>query len=341
MRRPLPRSRSMHRGPSRHRRRPVRSVAAFVAGLVVALEGGSSGVAVVALAASPEPSPPMVEPSPSIAPSGEPNGEFDMEAWLDAPLPTDAPAGSTLDVGAFIVRDGAEPLRGVTLQVRLHPSTGTAEPTFDYAHQDFAGHVVAELEVPEGGVGALEIVLPGTMCENDVCGPVETLIPVRGVGPPPDAPLSLLATTLTAPPIAALVAGRALPFEITVQPKVAWPEPGMNLPSVLWLQVRVSRGPLVQEIAANLEDETAGRYTVPVTFREPGEYVLEAGTMPAAEGTDLLPGSLIRVTVQPESASRGPTLPTTSEEVPSWLVPGLIVLALAGLIVAATVTRRR
>ena len=311
------------------------AVLVTVAGL--ALAGAGSGVA---LAASPDASASASAPAPSLDPSAGPDGELGMAAWLDAPLPAAAPAGSILQVGALVFRDDQEPLVGVTLQLRLHPASGSAEPTFDYGHQDFAGHVVAELEVPEGGVGALDIVLPGTMCENDVCGPVETMIPVRGVGPPPDVPLSTLATTLTTPPIEALVAGRASSFQITVQPRIEWPEPGLDLPSAIWLQVRVSRGPVIQDVAANLDDPLTGRYVVPITFPEPGEYVLEAGTRPEADGTDLLPGSLIRVTVE-ALTSPVPGPEGTNEEMPGWLVPALIILALAGLLVASGVTRRR
>ena len=281
-------------------------------------------------------------PSPSPEPTEEPFEDFEMEAWLDAPLPLEAQAGTTIHIGALVwIRGANEAVRGATLQVRLHPATGDAEPTFDYAHQDFIGHVVADLEVPIGGVGDLEIALPETMCENDVCGPVKTPIAVRGVGPPPGVHLSVLANAVTSPPIEALVTGRPLPFGISVQPKVEWPAPGLDLPSALWLQVRVSRGPIVEDVAANLVDAAAGRYEAPITFDEPGEYVLEAGTRPDADGSDLLPGSVIRVAVEAPRSTPEPELPGTTDETPAWLVPGLIVLALAGLLIASRVTRRR
>jgi hypothetical protein len=273
-------------------------------------------------------------PSPSMGPSEEPREQFDLEAWLDAPVPAAAAPGSTIHVGAFVwVRGPEEPVRGASFRIFLHPASGSGEPGFDYAYQDFAGHLVADIGVPEGGAGELEILLPGTVCENDVCGPRDTPIPILGVGPPPGVPLTALATAVIGPPVEAIVAGAPTTIDITVQPRIRWPAPGLQLPASIWLQVRQPQGPILDDVAASLVGADTGRYEAAVTFDRAGEPVIQAGVEEGAEGADLFAASVRRVTVEAGSTAT-PALGGPSGEPPAWVLAALVGLLILGLAIA-------
>jgi hypothetical protein len=304
--------------------------------LIVGLAGAAvAGVAAMSplLAASPSPSAMADASAASSEPPSEPPPEaFELEAWLDGPVPADAAPGSTIHVGAFVwIRGAEEPVRGATFQVRLHPASGSAEPAFDYGHEDFAGHLVADLVVPEGGAGELEIGLPGTVCENDVCGPQLTPVPIRGVGPPPDVSLTALAQAVVDPPVAALVAGEPAAFDITVASRIAWPAPGLVLPESLWLQAREPQGPVVAEAEAELADAAAGRYRARVTFDEAGQYVVQVATGPEADEPDLFGSSVRPLTV--DAAPAASLVPGGSSGAADDATPGLVLAALVATLV--------
>jgi hypothetical protein len=299
-------------------------IARAVVALLMAAVAGASAVR----AASPSPF-----PTPSVRPSLEPAEAFEIEAWLDAPVPADAVPGSSLHIGAFAWIDGPEEsVRGATFRVLLHPASGSGEPTFDYAYQDFAGHLVADIVVPDGGAGELEILLPGTVCENDVCGPRDTPILIRGVGPPPGMPLPAFATARISPPVRAIVAAEPTTIDITVEPRIRWPAPGLQLPAAMWLQVREPQGAILDDVAATLVDPAAGRYRATVTFGQEGEFVVQAAAVEAAEGADLFGSSVRRVSVEGGASAPPATAPGEGgDSPPGWMLAALVGALLAGL----------
>jgi hypothetical protein len=287
--------------------------------------------AAVGFAASPSPS----SAAPTATPSEPPfelEHEFAIEAWLDADLPAEAQPGTMLHVGAFVwIRGAEEPMRGATFRVFLHPASGSAEPSFDYAFQDFAGHLLADIAVPEGGVGTLDILQPGTICENDVCTPNNEPIPIQGVGPPPGVRLSALAQAFVSPPIAEIRVGQEATFEITVQPRIDWPAPGLVFPATLWLQARVPQGAIVADVEGTLVDAATGRYEAAVTFDQPGEYVIQVGTVAEADGDDLFGTSLRRITVAAASSTAPAPGGASGDASAGWALPALVVALAGGL----------
>lgn len=301
-----------------------RLAAALAAPLVLVVVG------IPAVAAASPTAPPA---NPTIEPSLEPGEAFDIEAWLDAPVPAGAAPGTQLRVGALIWLPGTgELMRRATFKVLLHPASGPAQPGFDYGNEDFAGHIVADLIVPEGGAGELEILLPGTVCENGICGPRDAHVPIRGVGPPPDVPLPAFATALIRPPVQAIVAGGPTTMDITVEPRIRWPAPGLHLPGAIWLQVREPQGAILDDVAATLVDPAAGRYEAVVTFERAGELVVQAGVAEGAEGADLFGSSVRRVSVVAGVAAPPATAPDGSgDSPPGWMLAALFGALLAGL----------
>ncbi|MEX1170230.1 MAG: hypothetical protein WEE50_08835 [Chloroflexota bacterium] len=93
----------------------------------------------------------------------------DAVVMLDAALPGDAQPGTEVEIGwtvAIAEDDGSmQPFSAEGVFVRLLPSSG--EPVEFAARQDRAGHYVATITVPNGGVGEIEIGLRGTACTTD------------------------------------------------------------------------------------------------------------------------------------------------------------------------------
>jgi hypothetical protein len=119
-----------------------------------------------------------------------------MQARLDAPIPIDAPPGTTLEVGwTTTVPDGAggaAAFSGAPVFIAL-TEPGAAEPralVFGDESPAGSGHFTASIVVPKGGIApdGVMIGLRSETCENGVCertwmpfqllGPVLTTLPV-------------------------------------------------------------------------------------------------------------------------------------------------------------------
>jgi hypothetical protein len=171
---------------------------------------------------------PLAAASPSAsasAPASEgPPERPPFEAWLDRPVPPDAAAGDTLDVGVTIWDAlGREiPRLGATIFVQAVPPAGGGDPVRVVAIRDWPGHFRAQVDVPAGGLDRLETGIPGTVCENDVCRPDDWLIPVAGTGPPPDAPITTIAEARIDTGGTALAANRPADVSVAVRPRADW-----------------------------------------------------------------------------------------------------------------------
>ena len=91
-------------------------------------------------------------------------------ARLDAPLPRDPPAGAVLTIGWTIITQDGSGLTGTAIILRVYPSTGGAKVDVA-AQEDRAGHYIASVTVPIGGIATVGIGIPGESCAGDVCTP--------------------------------------------------------------------------------------------------------------------------------------------------------------------------
>ena len=97
----------------------------------------------------------------------------DAVVTLDAPLPVDAPAGSTVRIAWSVdieLDEGSLPFNAEGVFVRLVPASGA--PVHIVARQDRPGHYVATVEVPTGGLGKVLFGLRGEACSaGGACAP--------------------------------------------------------------------------------------------------------------------------------------------------------------------------
>ena len=277
--------------------------------------------------------PVVAAPSPSPSPSEEVPGEPTIEAWLDRPLPVNVAPGSAFDVGAMLWSGGSEATRfvGTAIFVRAHPATGDAEPTTGNARQDWRGHYVGRVKVPEGGLGLVEFGITGTMCENDVCGPRDFIFPIAGTGPPPDAPMTSLAAAEIALPSEALVAGQPIHATVRLRLNTSWESSTVPLLTALALRAREPRGPTVATVMLRLTDASSRTFGGALSIPDPGDYVLEAAM--DADGGDAtrFGTSMTPIHVEPRTAgSAAPASLGGDDALPTWLVIAMVAIVVIG-----------
>jgi len=304
---------------------------AAVAACLLALVGGAS-VPSMTLAESPSPA---TTPDPEPLPTGQ---MVVGEAWLDAPAPTGGTPGSQIRVGAFLWSpEGHEAVRGATLQVRLLPATGAAEPSISTGAQDWPGHYVSTLTVPEGGAGRLELWLPGHVCNESGCTDPELTFEVRGSGPPPDASAVLLSTATLHAAASNVKAGEPFDVDVQVAPRVAWPGAGLVLPEQLAIQVRFVQGAVIEEVPAPRAGPDPGHYRASVALDTLGEFVLQAALRPGAAEDELYGTAITRVVVVSAGGAAAPSPGAAASQggLPEWwpLAAGAALLIVALLLI--------
>jgi hypothetical protein len=299
---------------------------AAVLGLValLALAAGGPSLAVTASpATSPDPSAP-----PSAGPSGSPAVDpgFPLEVWLDRAVPTDVAPGTDVTIGVTIWDRTARRLGPAqSLHLWWYPVTGDGPPTQATIAADWNGHGVATITVPEGGGGRLGLTFPGTACASDGCAPTESLFPIAGVGPPPDALLPQVARAEIQPG-GAIVAGRPTQVAIVLRPKAAW-EPGtFTMPDQLFVQARIPRGATLASVPATLADAAEGRYLATVTLPDPGEYILEVAATADSPSAAAFEGSTARVTAIPAEESTPAPATGRASDSSGFIVPAVLLL---------------
>lgn len=316
---------------------PPRWPVAVAAGFLVLLAGMPT------LAATPDPSPS----------SGVPPDETRFLAWLDRALPTGAAPGSEITVGAFLADPSSRgSLSGTALRLRLSPASGSAQATTTNAIEDWRGHVVAAIIVPDGGVGDLVFLLPGSVCTASGCTPDDVEIPVAGVGPPLDVPLPQLSTAFVDAPIQIVEVGRPGTVGFSVRPRIEWPEPGLVLPDELWLQVRIPQGEPLADVMAVLDDRPTGHYSATVILPQVGDYVVQVATTPNAGREDLFSTGIRRITAEdpgaagsavpsPRPSGSGSGFGDARDGVPGWVLPVVAALAVVSLVLLVGGRARR
>jgi hypothetical protein len=312
------------------RGRVLVDLAASVLGLAAAVMAALAGPA---LAASPTPS---LGPSPTAP-------VLATQAWLDEEPPADAAPGSSLRIGALLWDPVARsPMPAPATFVRLRPGSGDGQPVESPGTQDWRGHIVATLTVPEGGIGSIEVGIQGTACGPDGCVRSDALYDLQGVGPPKDAALPQIATVEIEPPRPAVTVGEATPVDLVLRPRVAWP--GFEAPDRLVLVVRQPRGGPIDEVPAPLIDAAAGTFRASLILPAAGDYILEAATTEAASSEETFAASTVRIQGVPATATptAAPSTPGTPSDESGLLLSGVAILVtvVAGVVIYLGVRER-
>jgi hypothetical protein len=101
-----------------------------------------------------------------------------MQARLDAPIPADAPPGTTIEVGwtTFQADEAGGRIAafsGAPVSIALTPPGATQPATVVLGEESpsGSGHYTASVVVPDGGIApdGVTIALRGESCENGVC----------------------------------------------------------------------------------------------------------------------------------------------------------------------------
>jgi hypothetical protein len=280
---------------------------------------------------------PVAAASPSPAP-GTPEG---LQVWLDSDSITpDAPPGGVVQVGFTFwdTRVGDFP-NVESPYVKLHPAKGKAAPSKATIEQDFPGHVLATVEVPQGGVGAVEVGIRA--------GGKDIPLTIAGTGPPPAAPVQNLVIATIQPLVGDTVAGRAFPLTVEVQPRGLYDQSAVPLPNDVTAVARHPGGPGLSTGDLRRTGDLGTPYTGKLTIPETGDVEIAIQVPVAGGGNYEVPGSVITRTVieggpksaapaqAPASAAPVPTSPQPAAAaggIPAiaWLLGiGVVVVVLA------------
>jgi hypothetical protein len=253
---------------------------------------------------------PVAAASPSPAP-GVPDG---LQVWLDSDSITpDAPPGGILQVGYTFwdTRVGDFP-NVEDPYVKLHPAKGKAAPSEAIIDQDFRGHVLATVTVPEGGPGKLEV---GLRADGK-----DTPLTIAGTGPPPAAPPQDLITATIEPLVGDTVVDRAFPLTVDVNSRGQWDQSALPLPDEVIAVARHPGGPGLSTGDLRRAGDFGTPYTGKLTIPETGDVEIAIQVPVAGGGNYEVPGSVITRTVieggrkasaapAPASAAPVPTSP--------------------------------
>jgi hypothetical protein len=237
-----------------------------------------------------------------------------LQVWLDSDSITpDAPPGGVVQVGFTFwdTRVGDFPnVEGP--YVKLHPAKGKAAPSEATIDQDFPGHVLATVEVPQGGVGAVEV---GIRAAGK-----DTPLTIAGTGPPPAAPPQDLVSATIETLVGDTVVGRAFPLTVDIQPRGLWDQSAMPLPDDVIAVARHPGGPGLSTGDLRRSGDLGTPYTGKLTIPETGDVEIAIQVPVAGGGNYEVPGSVITRTVieggrksaEPAAASAAP-VPTSPQ----------------------------
>jgi hypothetical protein len=253
-------------------------------------------VALPALAQSSAPSP--AEPPPTADPN--------TEVWQDEPLPPDVPEGRTIDVGFTVWDVARQTLSQVnSADIRVYPKTGKAKPTEGHTHSDWSGHVIAPLTVPKGGMGRIEIGFPAQVCHDDgTCEPLFMPFTFGGVGPPPQAPRSLLVDAKIHQLAAQPAVGEPIDVDVDITPRAEWDPTALALPSTVVLIASQLGGQSTTQVDMRLVND--GHYTASITLDQPGDTLLSIAFSDAKGALDPIDRSALRLRVRADAAAATP-----------------------------------
>ena len=274
--------------------------------------------------------------APSEAPDG--GGFGNIEVWLDQPIPTDVSAGASILVG-FTLWDNETaqlfPMEG--LYLRLHPATGKARPTAAETRSDWPGHILANVIVPKGGPGAIETGISGRACTTDgTCTDANFPFTLGGVGPPPEAPHSILIEARLRPLVQPVIAGRPVEVAMSLVPRAAWDPATIGLPDRLIVFARNGTGPDLASTEIRRGAGPVDLYRGQITIPDPGDVALMFAIPGNGAEDDVIQSATIRIkVVEPVDSSPPAAVADPGQgDVPWPLIGGgAAVLLLASLVI--------
>jgi hypothetical protein len=299
----------------------VRGAIAFTRVMVVMALFVASSVTSAVAAASPAPS-----ASAEAGPGAFPN----LEVWLDRATRTDARPGSTIAVGLtiwdsqqakFLVMSG--------LYLELYPATGKARPTeAEITRSDWPGHFLANVIVPKGGPGAVEVVVRD--------GNADLPIHVGGVGPPPTAPLSSLVDAEVQLPSEPAIAGRPMDLVVDLRTRVEW-DPPVGLPDRLIVIATLGRGPELTNTEIRAVTGSPTTFAGPITIPKAGNVTLAFAFPGGPSGAD----DFFQTTTRVQVGAAGESTPAVAAPVPDGGLPWPLIGGGIIIVVAAAFLIRR
>ena len=176
----------------------------------------------------------------------------------------------------------------------------------------------------------LELGVTGTVCENDACRPDDWVFDIAGVGPPPDAPISLLAEARILLPDAP-TAGTPTEVTVILTPHADWE--ALPAPDSIVVRAREPRGPTMATATLPPVDADGLTYSGAITIPRTGELVLEAATDEDGGDATRFGTSMIRVDVGESAggaAAGDPPGATQEEGMPVALVVLMALVAIIG-----------
>ncbi|HEX5012674.1 MAG TPA: hypothetical protein VFV72_00850 [Candidatus Limnocylindrales bacterium] len=307
------------------------------------------GVVLAALVTAPAVQAADPTPAASAAPVSPP---ANIEAWLDADFVTpDAPPGGVLEAGfsfwdtrqqEFLSLGGAQ---GV--YVLLRPGTGSAAPSEASIQEDFPGHVVADMVVPEGGPGDVEVGMVVNACVNDVCSDQRAPFQIAGTGPPPGAKPEELIGAEILPLVGDTVVGREFPVTVNVLSRGLWDFSTLPLPDHLLVVARHPGGAELSTGELRPGATPGAPYTGKLTIPETGDVEISIAVPLDLGGSREIEGATVQRTVieggrrteAPAAAASQPAAPlptsgaTNAPAGSSGGIPGYVWILGAGALV--------
>ena len=301
--------------------------AAAVLLLLAAAWSAAGPTALVAASPSPEPS-----AAPSIG--EQPPDRPVIQAWLDAPAPTEAAPGDEVTIGATLwdAAAGAVIDMGATIFLRAVSADPAVEPIEATAIKDWPGHYRGTVTVPPGGLGVVQFGTAGTLCENDVCRRDDWVFELAGDGPPPDAPITSLAEARIDVDPDAPTAGQPADLGVVLTANADWPS--IRLPNVLVVRAREPRGPNVATASLRLADRSSMAYAGSITIPQAGDLILEAAIDDEGGDATRFGTSMTPVTVDEAAGGQpapGPAGQAEDEGLPPVVLVLLALVAIVGV----------
>ncbi len=284
-------------------------------------------------------------PGPSGSPSTDPGvaaGFDNLEVWLDRPLPRVAATGSTLPIGLMIWDKGVgRPAAMGGLYLHLKPAQGKAKATSAETQSDFPGHFLANIIVPAGGPGSVEVGVTGRSCSSDgTCSDAEFPFKVVGTGPPPDAPRSGLISAIVHVPTAQVPAGEPMDIGVDVTPRAKWADGALVLPDRLIVAVTLPDRPDIATTELLADPSAPGAYRGSIAIADAGDVALLFAFPVNGQADDVIEQATTRVRIvgavaSPATPSGEKPAPAPVGDQPPWVLigGGLVAVVAAGFVI--------
>jgi len=229
------------------------------------------------------------------------------------------------------------------LYLHLKPATGKAKPTSAETRSDFPGHFLANVIVPEGGPGQIEVGVSGQLCPADgTCKNVDFPFRIAGTGPPPDAPRSRLVRAIVHVPTTQVPTGQSMDVGVDVSPRAAWDDAALGLPDRMIVVATLRDHPDLATTELHADPISPRAYRGSITVPEAGEVALVFAFPVNGDADDVIGEATTRVRVVGETvvgsatpAAGGKPSAAPARDGPPWLLigAGLVAVAAAGYVV--------